>query len=51
MASENLSKPDISAAIAAAKSKRSERTQFDPAWVLRLLAGGSAGRRVALPAR
>lgn len=38
MASENLSKPDISAAIAAAVAERSKRTQVDADWVLKRLA-------------
>lgn len=35
---ENLTKPDISAAIAKAKAERSERTQIDADWLLRRLA-------------
>lgn len=37
-AAENLSKPVISEAIAAAKSARSERTKIDADWLLRRLA-------------
>lgn len=38
IATENLSKPVIAAAIAAAKAQRSERTRIDADWVLRTLA-------------
>lgn len=38
IAAENLSKPVISAAIAAAQQQRSERTKIDADWVLRTLA-------------
>lgn len=34
MASENLSKPDVAAAIAAAQAERAERTKIDADWVL-----------------
>ena len=34
VASENLSKPNISAAVAMAKKERSERTEIDADWVL-----------------
>lgn len=37
MACENLTKPDIAAAIAAAQQNRSERTQVDSDWVLKRL--------------
>lgn len=36
--SENLSKPDVADAIAAARAERSERTRIDADWVLRRLA-------------
>mgnify|MGYP000495309096 CR=1 FL=1 len=35
IASENLAKPDIAEAVAAAAAMRSERTQIDADWVLR----------------
>lgn len=38
IASENLIKPNIQAAIAESKAKRSERTQIDADWLLRRLA-------------
>ena len=39
MASENLSKPDISSAISSAKAARSRRVRVDSDWVLTRLAG------------
>lgn len=36
---ENLKKPEIAEAIAAAQQERSQRTKIDAAWVLRRLAG------------
>jgi len=38
MGDENLSKPDIAAAIAAAQAERAERTKVDSDWVLKRLA-------------